>query len=65
MYFKLYFRTSDLEGLDSNKDLINLDSESEILIDQRKKKKRKHKHHKHKKDKVLEKEDGGVDKQER
>lgn len=36
-----------------------------MLGDQRKKKKRKHKHHKHKKDRVIEKEDGRIDRQER
>lgn len=36
-----------------------------MLTDQRKKKKRKHKHHKHKKDKVLEREDGKMERQER
>lgn len=36
-----------------------------MLADQRKKKKRKHKHHKHKKDKLIEREDGKIERQER
>lgn len=57
--------TSDLECLDSKKDIVNLESESDMLGEQRKKKKRKHKHHKHKRDKIIEKEDGKLDRQER
>lgn len=35
------------------------------MTDQRKKKKRKHKHHKHKKEKLIEREDERLDRQER
>ncbi|XP_024946487.1 serine/threonine-protein kinase PRP4 homolog isoform X4 [Cephus cinctus] len=62
---KVTMGTSDLECLDSKKDLVEIDSESDMLGDQKKKKKRKHKHHKHKKDKIIEKEDIKVDRQER
>ncbi|KAG7191173.1 hypothetical protein KM043_013969 [Ampulex compressa] len=57
--------TSDLECLDPKKDLVGLDSESEMLGDQKRKKKRKHKHHKHKKDKLVERTDERLDRQER
>ncbi|XP_076686034.1 pre-mRNA processing factor 4 kinase isoform X1 [Andrena cerasifolii] len=57
--------TSDLECLDSKRDIVGIDSESDMLADQRKKKKRKHKHHKHKKDKLIEREDGKIERQER
>ncbi|XP_015434431.1 PREDICTED: serine/threonine-protein kinase PRP4 homolog isoform X1 [Dufourea novaeangliae] len=57
--------TSDLECLDSKRDIVGIDSESDMLNDQRKKKKRKHKHHKHKKDKLIEREDGKIERQER
>lgn len=45
--------------------MVTIDSESDMLVDQRKKKKRKHKHHKHKKDKLIEREDGRIERQER
>ncbi|XP_076169922.1 pre-mRNA processing factor 4 kinase isoform X1 [Ptiloglossa arizonensis] len=57
--------TSDLECLESKRDIVGVDSESDMLNDQRKKKKRKHKHHKHKKDKLIEREDGKIERQER
>ena len=57
--------TSDLECLDSKRDIVGIDSESDMLADQRKKKKRKHKHHKHKKDKLIDREDGKIERQER
>ncbi|XP_043261585.1 serine/threonine-protein kinase PRP4 homolog [Colletes gigas] len=57
--------TSDLECLESKRDTVGVDSESDMLNDQRKKKKRKHKHHKHKKDKLIEREDGKIERQER
>lgn len=53
----IYFSTSDLEGPEFKGKHIGLDSDTDVLIDQRKKKKRKHKHHKHKKDKLIERED--------
>ncbi|XP_011314174.1 serine/threonine-protein kinase PRP4 homolog [Fopius arisanus] len=43
--------SSDLEYLDSKRDVQSFDDDSDIA-EQRKKKKRKHKHHKHKKDKI-------------
>ncbi|CAK9803492.1 Serine/threonine-protein kinase PRP4 homolog [Anthophora plagiata] len=57
--------TSDLECVESKRDIVGVDSESDMLVDQRKKKKRKHKHHKHKKDKLIEREDGRIERQER
>lgn len=51
------FSTSDLEGPEFKEKHLGLDSDTDGLIDQRKKKKRKHKHHKHKKDKLIERED--------
>ncbi|EFN83274.1 serine/threonine-protein kinase PRP4 homolog [Harpegnathos saltator] len=49
--------TSDLEGPEFKGEHLGLDSDTDGLIDQKKKKKRKHKHHKHKKDKLIERED--------
>ncbi|KAK2576956.1 hypothetical protein KPH14_005569 [Odynerus spinipes] len=57
--------SSDVEASDSKREITGIDSESDMLGDQRKKKKRKHKHHKHKKDRVIEREDGRIDRQER
>lgn len=65
MIVQLYFSTSDLECIESKRDIIGIDSESDMLADQRKKKKRKHKHHKHKKDKLIERDDGRIERQER
>ncbi|XP_014489133.1 PREDICTED: serine/threonine-protein kinase PRP4 homolog isoform X2 [Dinoponera quadriceps] len=48
---------SDLEGPEFKGEHLGIDSDTDGLIDQRKKKKRKHKHHKHKKDKLIERED--------
>lgn len=61
----MYFRSSDLEYLDSKHEMLSADDTE--TIDQRKKKKRKHKHHKHKKDKINDKDrdDTKNDKQER
>lgn len=44
---------------------MEVNSDSEVFNDQKKKKKRKHKHHKHKRDKLVEKEDLKIDKQDR
>ncbi|XP_071560849.1 uncharacterized protein Prp4k isoform X1 [Temnothorax nylanderi] len=57
--------TSDLEGAECKQEPLELDSDADGVIDQRKKKKRKHKHHKHKKEKLIEKDDERLDKQER
>lgn len=59
----MYFSSSDIEALDSKREII-IDSESDMLGNQRKKNKRRHKHHKHKKDRVIKKKDG-IDRQER
>lgn len=61
----IYFSTSDLEGPECKGGLIRIDSDTDGLTDQRKKRKRKHKHHKHKKDKLIEREDERLEKQER
>lgn len=58
--------TSDLEGVECKREPLELDSDADGVIDQRKKKKRKHKHHKHKKEKLIERDDERLlDKQER
>lgn len=57
MLHNVYFSASDLEGPEFKGEHLALDSDTDGLIDQRKKKKRKHKHHKHKKDKLIERED--------
>lgn len=49
------FSSSDLEYLESKRDVHSLDDDSDVA-EQRKKKKRKHKHHKHKKDKIVDRE---------
>ncbi|XP_023289657.1 serine/threonine-protein kinase PRP4 homolog isoform X2 [Orussus abietinus] len=56
---------SDPECLEAKKDANNVDSDSDLLGEQRRKRKRKHKHHKHKKDKVPEKDDAKPEKQEK
>lgn len=62
---KSYYSSSDMENTDMKKDVMEVNSDLEIFNDQKKKKKRKHKHHKHKRDKILEKEDVKIDKQDR
>lgn len=57
--------TSDLESSECKREPLGLDSDVDGMIDQRKKKKRKHKHHKHKKEKLIERDDERLDKQER
>lgn len=57
--------TSDLEGPECKREPLGLDSDADGMIDQRKKKKRKHKHHKHKKEKLIERDDERLDKQEK
>lgn len=57
--------TSDLEGTECKRELLGLGSDTDGMIDQKKKKKRKHKHHKHKKEKLIERDDERLDKQER
>lgn len=57
--------TSDVEATDCKVESLGFDSDAEALTDQRKKKKRKHKHHKHKKEKMIEREDERLEKQER
>lgn len=57
--------TSDLEDPECKRESLGLDSDADGVIDQRKKKKRKHKHHKHKKEKLIERDDERLDKQER
>jgi len=59
------YSTSDLEGPEGKRESLGLDSDADGVIDQRKKKKRKHKHHKHKKEKLIERDDERLDKQER
>jgi len=54
-----------LEGSECKREPLGLDSDADGVIDQRKKKKRKHKHHKHKKEKLIERDDERLDKQER
>lgn len=61
----VYCSTSDLEGLECKRESVGLDSDTDGVSDQRKKKKRKHKHHKHKKEKLIEKEDERLDRQEK
>lgn len=61
----MYYSTSDLEGPECKRESLGLDSDTDGMTDQRKKKKRKHKHHKHKKEKLIEREDERLDKQER
>lgn len=60
------FSSSDLEYLESKRDVNSFDEDSDIA-EQKKKKKRKHKHHKHKKDKIVDKEkdDAKLERQER
>lgn len=55
---------SDLEDTET-RGILRLEPDIDALTDQKKKKKRKHKHHKHKKEKVIEKEDERLEKQER
>lgn len=55
---------SDLEGSENKAEPLVLDSDIDGLTE-RKKRKRKHKHHKHKKDKLIEREDERLDRQER
>lgn len=61
----MYYSTSDLEGPECKREPLGLDSDTDGMTDQRKKKKRKHKHHKHKKEKLIEREDERLDRQER
>lgn len=61
----LLYSSSDMENTEIKKEVMDVNSDLEIFNDQKKKKKRKHKHHKHKRDKVLEKEDIKIDKQDR
>lgn len=56
---------SDLDGADCKAEALVFDSDADGITDQRKKKKRKHKHHKHKKEKIIEREDERLDRQER
>ena len=66
LFAKFNYSSSDIEDAETKGEVMEVNSESEVLFnEQKKKKKRKHKHHKHKREKVLEKEDGKVDKQDR
>lgn len=65
IYICFYSSTSDLEDLEYKRESLGLDSDTDGMTDLRKKKKRKHKHHKHKKEKLIEREDDRLDRQEK